>query len=308
MKSFIQLIKEYFLSFYSIDHYLKAIKFSFRHVLAYIMLFSLIYSLIVTAHLSSYVFKPMNQFLLSLPDKVAEFYPSQLEITIQNGQVQTNVDEPFSIPVTDLNVFLTDLDLDIANILPNTNLENLLVIDTYATPDDFEDYMTLSLLTSDRFVYLNEDGNIVIKSLQESEDFVVNHQLVVKICDQLRPYLPRIVPLLTLICFVVIALFFPFAIYCYLFPISLIVLLIGKIFSIPINIFKVYIINIYLYTSVTTVFGILSLAGLQIQLPFITSILIILFATVIGTNIKEQASSPAKPSIKPKKTASVSQP
>lgn len=124
----------------------------------------------------SYIAKPLFASELNV-DKVSEFlvsaYPEDLELTIENGLLSTNVEEPYTI---ELPVYKDD------------KTENLLVIDTQAefTVSLFDEYHTLAFANeTDLYIRQMEgyDGEFIAYSFSAMNNdgvFRVNRYFIVE--------------------------------------------------------------------------------------------------------------------------------
>lgn len=126
--------------------------------------------------------------------RLIDFYPEELTLTIQDGKLSTNVEEPYFVDLAGL-IFSEDSagTPSWAEFLP----KNLLVIDT-VTPfstGQFDDYGTMFWLSGDSF-YSKQDDGVSVNSLSEAKDMVINKELVDPLMDEgwatFKPMIPRI--------------------------------------------------------------------------------------------------------------------
>jgi len=104
-----------------------------------------------------------------------DFYPSELQIKIENGKVNTNVKEPYFISITpqQLSVLFN------SEIKPTkrTIRMRLLAIDTKAKVEDFDKYQSYALLTGNSVVYL-KDNRITVVPLNEVTQLTLTKKLL----------------------------------------------------------------------------------------------------------------------------------
>src|SRR3989344_4178481 len=117
-------------------------KFSFSLKYLYTLLFflALIHALIFSAQIA--VFIPLiPRFIETAKTVVQNTYPDELVITIKDGQLSTNVKEPYSIPLP--------------KEFPDIFDQNLITIDTKAQVSDYPKYQSLALVTKDSIAFFD---------------------------------------------------------------------------------------------------------------------------------------------------------
>ncbi len=136
------------------------------------------------------------------------YYPDNLEITVKNGKVSTNVPEPYFIkmPVELRSEFQDSRDQALRTGSDLSRIENLFVIDTLSplTIDLFKSYKTFVLISRDSVAYYDNSA-VKIQPLDQSINGVVTKAKVSSVLTEIMPYI-KIIPL-ALIPFV---LFFSF--------------------------------------------------------------------------------------------------
>jgi len=150
IKAFFYCLKR---TFTSPDYYADILKAPFSFSLKFFYGFFFLYALILTSFVTVRYLLPLGDLLKFLPDKLVEMYPSELEVTIKDGEVSTNVAEPYAIPLSRFEKILDELDKSVLGESVE-KVENLVVIDTRGKIDDFSRYRTYVLLTKKpSFVY-----------------------------------------------------------------------------------------------------------------------------------------------------------
>lgn len=140
---------------------------------------ALILALVLTIKPSIFIFKDAYPLAQNLESKVLtlveEIYPQELEIKIKNGQVSTNVTEPYYITVHQETLeSLFALKKSDQNIRSKVRL---LAIDTRGRADEFERYQSLALLTETSIVYYR-DNNVNIYPLREVKDLAISKDAI----------------------------------------------------------------------------------------------------------------------------------
>lgn len=126
----------------------------------------------------------------STVDSMVHFYPEELVLTIQDGKLSSNVEEPYSFKLTDIiptenwnTAFKEGFEEGISQDMPaSVDLEDfsLVVIDTQ-TPysiEQFYKYETIAWFTSDAVYVMAENNKIEAIPLVEAPNMVINKALV----------------------------------------------------------------------------------------------------------------------------------
>jgi len=149
------------------------------------LLLLLIISVISAIAPTYYMWTKALPFVSELEPKVSQFinknFSDDLEITIRQGIVTTNVTEPYYIVVNH----------DIFNeLLGKTSDQTspakvrLLAIDTKGSAENFEKYQTYALLTESNLVYY-DDKAVKITSLRNIDNLTITKQIVL---DKVKTY------------------------------------------------------------------------------------------------------------------------
>jgi len=143
-------------SIYSPAYYRDLLAKPFSYSLKYYLKFALIVSFVMTVVLSARIIPVVNDFLGNLDSNVGKYYPAELIMTIKNGELSTNVKEPYF-------------------------MEDFLVIDT-KTPfsaEQFAKYGDRVWLTKNEIIVpKGSSGGLQIQPLKDIPDFVVTKDKV----------------------------------------------------------------------------------------------------------------------------------
>ena len=247
------------------------VKFSFS--LKYFYLYFLLYALIGTIYVGFMVAPPVSKFLSALPAKVQSLYPDELIVTIKNGEVSTNVEEPFSIPLSRFEeLFTPDSVLGTNTVSP----ENLIVIDTEGQVDDFATYRTAVLITKKNVVIMDNDGTRLYP-LDGSMNYTLTKAEVNSGINQVSPFLDYIIPGMIIFTFLGLFLFVPSGHLLYLLFFALLFWLLAKITKINLTYKGCYKLGLHLVTIHATVFGLLFMLNIHPNFPFLRTILLLVF-------------------------------
>ncbi|MFH0864090.1 MAG: DUF1189 family protein [Candidatus Gottesmanbacteria bacterium] len=286
-------------------YYTDIIKARFSFSLKFFYFFFFLYALISTVVIIPKLL-PLKNLILIIPSKLVQIYPSSLQITINKGQASTNVPEPYYLPLKDVEKIFTN---DKVLGTQTSKIVNLLVIDTKASVEDFPKYQTAALLTKNNLVVYDDDtGGYKVLLLKDFPDITINRQLVQNSLFKINPFINTVanfvIPVLTIIIFFSIFLFYPSVKLFYLLFFALIAFLISKILSIPTPYKKCYQISMHLIIIPTTIWGVLGLFGLNISFPFLQTIVMAILAIIVFLAIKNNQEAtgipqPVQPPIPP---------
>lgn len=228
--SFLKTIQN---SIYSPQFYSQVLKKSFKESIVYFLLLIL---LLTTIRLITLI----PTFMFEAPRAIRDFaatlincYPKELEISITNGQISTNVQEPYIIPSCE--------SLD--------NTKDVLVIDTKNpfSPAKFEEYKAAVWITKTSVVYKKNDFETRSYSFSQIKDFKLDEGVLNSFYDKLSPYFKFVGPLLLLLSLIGIYLSYDVRL-IYLLVIALIVWLISKVLKKNLNYWQSYKIGLHAIT------------------------------------------------------------
>lgn len=282
INTFIHVLKKTFTSPLYYKEILKApFSFSLKFFIFYFFLFSIITTLFVSINFLS----KTQSYIRNLPAMLIEAYPEELELKIRNGEVSTNVKEPFKITVKEVEkVFEENKD----NVLgaKEEDVENILVIDTSGTMEDFEKYNTAVLITKKNIMYISDQGRHESIPLSEVGDVTINRNMVEMFVGKAAPLLNLVFPGLVLFVFIGTFSFLPFANMVYLLFFALVLWIIAKLMKYVLSFRKAYQMGLHLVVITTTLFGLLSLIKVNVTFPFLQTIILSVLSIVILNKIK----------------------
>jgi len=220
----------------------------------------LLLALIITIFLSLIFVPPLVAFTKLVKTEGATWYPAELTVTIKNGQVSTNVLEPYK-------------------------LKNLLVIDTKNSfnLDQFKAYQTPVWLTADSFIYDDNNG-ITIKPIAKEVSLVIDQAKISSWISKLSPLLTILVPLLVIGLFLMIIIAFSFYLLA-LFLVALFVILVGRLKQIKLSYGEAYRVAVHAATLPLIISALAWFLAPFANLHFLPTIILLLIAAV---NLKDQ--------------------
>lgn len=223
-------------------------------------------------------FLPTTKTLVEKGNRLAEYYPQELEILIKDGKVSTNTGEPYFIELPKE----AKSEIDSEKVL-----ENILVIDTKNkfSLEEFNNYKTVALLTADSFVYENQQDGVVIKQLKDIKDFKLNSSIVNGCVNKIKPYFILLYPLVALA--ILLGVFMVLATkLIYLFFGGLVLWILFKVMNAKIGYKKSYQLGLHLLTLPVIFESIMMVIPFEIPIPFLFTILLIILALI---NIKKES-------------------
>jgi hypothetical protein len=285
MQKLITFLYSFKQTFTSPTYYADIIQARFSFSLKFYFTYFLLYTLVATTIVSLRIFLPFGSFLETVPGNINRMYPSELEITIEDGVLSTNVVEPYFIPMTVFNPLIESFD---EHVLGETaGPQNVVVIDTGAYLEAYEGYDTFALITDTDIIYTNDDGNREVVSLKDIDSLTVNKSAVSKILTVVEPYMQTIVPILIVFFFVFMSIVFPAFGLLYILWIGLLVFVSAKLWNVPVGYSKSYQMGLHLVVIPTTIFGLLGLFDITYTFPFRDTVIYLILATFIFRSIQK---------------------
>ncbi len=199
---FIENIKS---SIYNPAYYSEILTKPFSYSLRYFLSLAALAALISTVIFSFVTLPKINKAIGEIVPNILNYYPDDLEVTVKDGKVSTNVQEPYFIK---LPADLKDSNTGTEDKPAKEEIENLLVIDTTAplSLDTFNNYKTFVLLNRDSVIYRESSGSMKIQPLEQGFNGIVTKAKVSSAMDKITPYIKSISYIL--VPFVFIGLFF----------------------------------------------------------------------------------------------------
>ena len=151
-------------------------------------------------------------------NETSNFYPNELEIKIDKGQVSTNVNEPYFINTP-------------GSIDSIDNMDRLIVIDT-KTPfsaSKFNEYKTAVWLNKDTVFYRGDrSSEVKAYDLSKIDNFTIDKDVINSLAEKIRPWIKFVAPLLSIAIFIGVYISYDFRL-LYLLFLALIILLLSRI-------------------------------------------------------------------------------
>lgn len=198
-------------SIYSPEFYKTLPKKSFQSSFGYFFLLILLITTVKAITLINPLVVQLPGELSSITNSFVNCFPRDLEVKIINGEVKTNVEEPYLIPYCSSD-------------------KNLVMIDTKNpfSPEKQAELNVSIWVTKDSVFFKKNDYETRSYSLKEVKDLTVNQASVKVLSEKISPYFKFVGPVLLV--FVCIGLYLGYTFrLVYLLFIALLIMLISKI-------------------------------------------------------------------------------
>lgn len=253
----------------------KPLKFSFGYLFSLLFVLTLISGLKFAAGLG-FIIPQAPQLVTSAKEGIKSLFPSELVITIRNGELSTNVKEPYYIELPGLWGKLKET--------------HFITINTKASVDDIQSLNTAILLTKKSAVIKEQNNGLRVYPFSDIKETIVldknsYNQLTSKVLPYLD-YLPKILTILLILAIIIWpfigAAFWLIGELIYLLMISLLLLLVVSIMKRKIQYVKIYQMSMHALTLPLLIDFILGFLG--INLPFLvpTGILLVFMGFIIS--------------------------
>lgn len=224
---------------------------------------------------------------------IKNLYPLGLTITFKDGQIRTNVDEPYYIPFP-----------------PRFNIKdmNLIAIDTKASVDDFKKYNSVFLITKSAIAYPDSDskGSYKVYPFSDQKGFaIINREAYDRVVNVIIPYF-KYYPLAIGAIFVFLLLAVPIfgslfslsGVLLYLVVLTLVTHLISKFMKLKLSYSQVFRLGMHGLTF-SILFHMLK-SSIGITIPYTYTAPFIIWMIIVFNQLKKQheASPSSSKSIK----------
>lgn len=209
MKSLTEFPQTLIKSLSSPAFYQEIIKGKFGQALKYFTIFTLLLGIAKASIVSLTVIPPTQQFLSKLSQNILDLYPTDLVVTITNGEVSTQVGEPYAIPISVLDKLFPQAKSDLSPS-GSPQFDNLVVVATGAATTDLQMYKTLILVTKTGIVVPDTDtGGFRYYPIPKDSNLTIDRRLVRSLWSSYSPLLKWVVPVLVTFIWVWFILWYP---------------------------------------------------------------------------------------------------
>ena len=272
-------LKLFFRSFYqsSTDptYYRHIINAKTSFSIKYLLMLSLVLSIGSTIILSVVGIPQFQTLRTQIKTKVEGIYPDNLVISLKNGKLQTNQEQPLTIEVPGLD----------------KEPYHSVVIDTTAKVEDMDRYNALMLVTSDTVSIRNDNREIRTYNLNEMSDFDIDKPSFDKFVRSVSDISDTLVYLLPLVFFIGSWFIISVSLIIRVLIFSLITALVAMVYHYRLSYSKYFQITAHAITPITIIQVVQIVFNLNVPIPFFYGILFVVFVAILISILKK---TPAK--------------
>lgn len=277
-KTFLYVLRQSF----NPNYYHEVVKTKFSFSFKFFVFFFLFLNIIQASAISIFLSQQLKPIIAKAKTEIFNLYPADLNLTINNGVVATNVNEPYFIPINP-DWFPQDL----KQALQNQPIQNIMVIDTKALPTDISKYQTFGLLTKDSLTVQTQDETR-IRSLNNITAVQLNKQVVDEALKKIVPYFNWITPLIIVTLFIFLPIFIILIKFFSLIIFSIITWLTAKLFKLKLTYAKSLQLNLHAIVVPTFIILLFELLGVSPKIPSFESLILLIFNLIILASLKEK--------------------
>lgn len=242
-------------------------RFSFSLKYVYVLSFFIILVTVLKFAVATLVAMPaLNPKIQEFKKNMQTAYPAELEVEINNGELSTNVEEPYYFNPIDMK----ELEKD-------SPYEHFVTIDTSASVEDYDSYKSLFLLTRTAAAYPdNQEGAYKITKFSEfKEPVLINKAFYDELVVKASPFIDSIPSIITVFVIAMIlfgplvgGLFTTVGYMFYLIFATIVTWIVSKLFKLNLEYGKLYQLGMHGITLSVVITTILELLGKDIPLVF----------------------------------------
>jgi len=200
--------------------------------------------------------------------RVFDFYPSELEVTIDEGILSTNQKNPYYIEIPEMS---EDEDFD-----------HFITVDTNANIEDYSVYKTTILVTDSSFIYPDNQSSYAVTSVSDLEWSGVftskDYQKIVKELEPAFEAVSKYAPVVLLALFVlvppIVSIFIVLGHLIFLLFMSLILWFVSIIMKVELSYQQIYHLGIHSLTVPIIITSVLGIFGIHMEMLFTSSFLL----------------------------------
>lgn len=281
MQKFNIFFRTFWKSISSFSYYHDIVKAKFSFSFKYFVLFNFLLGIFSTIAITMTISPPLNRFVSRFKNRARSLYPADLQIEIKQGELSTNVAEPFHVPIP------FELFTEVPPAISDQKQQYLLTIDTQANIEDFSKSQSVILLTKDNLAVVDENNGFRVYPLKDAQNFSLNKKVVDQMLDKILPLVDYALPVLTLTILSFFILFWPVGKLVGLLWLSLLVLMISKLMKLSLSYRKIYQIGLHALTLPVLIQYLLTALKINPPVLFFNSLLYILYSLVILAELKK---------------------
>lgn len=164
-----------------------------RYSLKYYSAFAVLVAIILTIVSSVPLVVNISTAVSGFPQKFFEYYPDDLEVTVTNGVLSTNVDEPYVLPVPS----------EFTDIARENDISEFVVFDTKEpfSIEQFNASHALVWVGARQFAYRDKNSAVRIQGFEPNSNVTINETKLRKAESYISPYYHFVGPVLVVLIF-----------------------------------------------------------------------------------------------------------
>lgn len=274
MKQFFQSIRD---SVYNPSYYAELRTRPLSYSIKYFYKLAVILGLVGVVLFSITTFPNLQSFFSDAGGKMIAYYPEDLEIKVEKGEVAINQPEPYRMSLPE------EIKGDVNKEMPV--VKNLIVIDTKEpfSLEQFDKYETLVWVTKTHIAARDDGGQVRLNALQGVSGLTINKMFVESTLQKLAPLIKAIPFLILVLVFLGIVIGVSGKL-IYLLIAGVLVFLYSKVRKDPVSYRTAYQVALHALTLPILLIFVIHLVFSQFQIPLLTTILLL---AVVYLNTRE---------------------
>lgn len=238
----------------------------------------------MTFSLTSLIVPYINKFSQRVKTRAFFLYPQNLIISINKGKLSVNTVQPLRFPIP------FELITDVPPAISDQKQQYLFTIDTQGKIEDFAEYQSLILATSNYLVVSDSNSGYRVYPLTNMDNLTIDKQTVDNLIKQILPLLDYLPILIILLLFIISTIILPLTRLLSLIILSLVLLCFAKLIHTQLAYGKIYQIGLHSLTFPTLIQIVMTTMGIFPPIPFFNSILFLLYNLVILAELRSTTS------------------
>jgi len=240
------------------------------HLLSLILIQAVALTIVVTLYTAPLISDFTSKASI---EKLIGYFPEELELTVKDGQLSTNVEEPYTITYTNPK---------------DGTIHNVVYIDTLSqfTGESFEQSNSLIYLSKDYIVSESDKGKIELQKISGIPNMVVDRENINKWVSDIEPLIVYIIPITAVLLLIGLTISSTVGSLILLSIAAFIIWCALQIKDTPLLFGKIFRQVIYCLTLVVILNIILSIIGINLMGVF--GLMIILVVYFVNTTVESQ--------------------
>ncbi|MBI4058523.1 DUF1189 family protein [Candidatus Gottesmanbacteria bacterium] len=269
----------FFKSLTSLSYYRDVVKAPFTFSLKYFLFFSLLLGSLATFGVSSLVLPHVTVFVDRFEKRANDLYPEDLVITIKNGILTTNANDPIRFPIP------FELFLEIPPAIPDSKQLYLVTLDPSFVNSETKVKNSLFYFTQNH-LYISDGENSTQYSLSDFGDVKITKSGVNRFIQTIIPLLKMVPALLVVVFMLLFFIIWPILRLISLLFHTTLLLLVANLIGISLPFVKMYQIGLHSMTFSTILRTVLMAFSISPAVPLFDSVIFLLFNLAVLAELK----------------------